>query len=129
MTYRALLPLGSYTRETVYNLVLLILRQNPTLGQCACIGDGPSNIGGVHPLVILERLIEFMHTIETCVSTNDVPPSNVAMNGTYRGSVSPVKRPPHSFFLSAKLAMSIFSFTYSNEVNHNLGGELKESKR
>lgn len=61
-TYCALLPLSSNTREAVYDLVLLILGQDPALRQRACIGDGARDVSSIHPLIVLERLIEFMHT-------------------------------------------------------------------
>lgn len=68
-TYDALLPLSSNTRQSVYDLVLLILGKDPALRQRACVGDGARDISGVHPPVISERLVELVHTDKTRVST------------------------------------------------------------
>jgi hypothetical protein len=75
------------------NFPHFVLRQDAGTREGLGVGDRSPHIGIIHAPVILEGLIELVHA-------GRLGEHGLAARGvTYRGSVLPVNRPPHSLAL------------------------------
>lgn len=62
-THDAVLPFLTDAFESINNLITFLLGQYAYEAQCLGICDGTFDIGGMHSLIIFQRLIKFVHAM------------------------------------------------------------------